>query len=446
MPSHKGLWLPPRVPSPPIHNTFWLLAERGLRMVVLALVLGLVARYLQPAGFGQLNFAIILCTLFAGSANLGLDGLIVGEMVQRPAEAGALLGTALRLRLGAGTLTAGGLTAAAFLIPALRTSAPLIAAVSLMLVAQAAEVVDLWFQRHLESWRTARARFITLLFGAGTRLALIMAGAPLFWFAAAQALDSLLFATALWLSYRDSPNRAAPWRWDAGIARHLLRRGAPLAVSTVVVAGVLRLDQFVVKAWLGTAAAGVYFAAARLVDIAVFVAGAFGTSLFPGLAAARTQGEDAFQARLQAGFDLLSALGWLTAVGALLFGPWGVKFLYGPAYAGAAPALVVLAANTIMLCSGLMRAQFILVAAPTWLHLPAALVGLAVQFPLAWWLVPRLGSTGAAAALAVSCVASGWLTSFAFPPLRPCAAAQTRGLLIPFFPQRWRAVRRLLYS
>jgi len=182
------------------------------------------------------------------------------------------------------------------------------------------------------------------------------------------------------------------------------------------------------------------------VDIPLLVASALGLSLFPGLAAARTQDPKKFQARLQAGFDLLSALGWATALGALAFGPWGMRLLYGPAYAGAVPVLVVLAFNTIVVFSSIVRAQFILMAAPTWLHLPAALVGLAVQFPLAWRLVPQLGPPGAAVALAVSCLASGWLTSFAFPALRPCAAAQTRGLLIPFFPQRWGAARRLLHS
>jgi O-antigen/teichoic acid export membrane protein len=447
VPCSGGSWLSFRVPaSQPIHNTFWLVAERALRMGVTALVLGLVARHLEPEGFGQLNFAIMLCGLFAGLANLGLDGLIVSEVVGRSAEAGALLGTALRLRLGAGVLAATGLTLTVFLAPGLRGSAPLVAAASLMLVAQAAEVVDLWFQRHLQSWRTAQARFIAMLLGACVRLAMVAMDAPVVWFAAAQAFDAIFFGTALWLAYRRSTEKAPAWRWDRAVAGHLIRRGTPLAVSSVVVMGCLRLDQFLVKAWLGTAAAGVYFAATRLVDIPLLVAGALGVSLFPGLATARAQDPKIFQARLQAGFDLLSALGWATALGALAVGPWGMRLLYGPAYVGAVPVLLVLAFNTIVVFSSIVRAQFILVAAPTWLHLPAALVGLAVQFPLAWRLMPLLGPPGAAVALAVSCLASGWLTSFAFPSLRPCAVAQTRGLLIPFFPQRWGAARRLLHS
>lgn len=432
--------------SRPLHNTFWLVAERALRMGVTALVLGLVARYLRPEGFGQLNFAITLCSLFTGLASLGLDGLVVGELVRQPTEAGTMLGTAFRLRLAAGLVTAAGLTAAAFLIPALRGSAPLVAAASLVLAAQAAEVVDLWFQRHLQSWRTARTRFVTMLFGAGVRVVLVKISAPVAWFAAAFALDAVLFGVALGLAYCHSPDKAPIWRWNTGAATALVRRGAPLAISSVVVLGCLRLDQLLVKAWLGAGAAGIYFAAARLIDIPLFVATALGLSLFPGLVAAQAESADAFRARLQASFDLLSALGWITALSSLVVGPWGMRLLYGRAYASATPILVILAFNTVVVFSSIVRAQFILIAASTWLHFASAIVGLAVQFPLACWLVPRMNSPGAAAALAISCLASGWATTFVFPALRPCAAAQTRGLLVPFFPQRWRAAARRLRS
>ena len=62
----------------------------------------------------------------------------------------------------------------------------------------------------------------------------------------------------------------------------------------------------------------------------------------------------------------------------------------------------------------------------------------------AWLLLPVLGSMGAALAAASAAVLGGWLSSFLVPALRPCAAAQTIGLLVLFSPRKWAGCIKLL--
>ncbi|MBL9216100.1 MAG: oligosaccharide flippase family protein [Opitutaceae bacterium] len=425
-------------PRAPLQNILWLVGERAGRALVTATVLGVVARHLEPAGFGQLNFAVAVAAIAAALANLGLEGVVVDELIRRPAQAGAVLGTALRLRLAAGLATAallGGLAALA--TPA---DAPVVAIVALGLAFQPADVIDLWFQRHLESRRTAVARLVGICAGATLKLWLAAAGAPLAAFAWAQVADVAFIAAALAWAVRRSPHPTGPWTWDPGLARQLWRRGAPLAVATLAVAFALRLDQLLVRGWLGEHDAGIYFAAVRLVDMILFAGAAMSLSLFPALSASRAASPGEFAARLQAQFDALSALGWIAGLGCTLAGPLVIRLLYGPAYAGAADALAVLGWAALVALNANVRWNFILLAAPVTLNLAAAALHAATLLALAAALLPRLGLAGAAWSLLAANLASGLATSFLFPPLRPCAAAQARGLLILFTPARWRGL------
>jgi PST family polysaccharide transporter len=430
-----------RVPvsGKPLQNILWLVGERLARVAVTALTLGLVARHLAPEGFGRLNFAVATAALGAALAALGLDGLVVAELVRRPGHEGAVLGTAFCLRAVAGAVTAALLAGGAWTVPDFRPDAPLIGIVALGLLLQPADIVDLWFQRHLQSRRASVARLVAVAAGSALKLGLVAGGAPLIAFVWAQAADALFSAAALGWAYRRSPDRAPRWSWDAPIASALLRRSLPLAVSGVVVVIALRLDQFLVRAWCDPDQTGLYFAASRLTEQVLFAGTAVTLSFFPALSASHLQG--GFPARLQSLFDLVSALGWTAALGFTGLGGWIVQALFGARFAGAGPVLAVQGWSCLFLLSAGVRWQFILLAAPTALNLAAAAVQIGVQIPAALWLMPRYGPVGAALASLVGAVASGWLTSFVFPPLRACAEAQTRGLLIPFAPSRWRAMR-----
>ena len=430
----------------PLQNIVWLVGERVGRAAITATVLGIVARHLEPSGFGRLNFAVTTMTICAAVASLGLEGVVVNELIRRPDQAGAVLGTAMRLRLLAGAVATGLLSGTSWVVPALRADALLISIVSLSLLLQPVEVVDLWFQRHLDSRRTVVARFVGIVAGATLKLWLVASGAELATFAWAQVADVGFIGLSLaWAGWR-SPHPSGSWRWDSEIARVLWRRGAPLALSGVVVAFAMRLDQLLVRLWLGEGQAGIYFAATRLTDMAVFAGGAMTLSLFPALAASHMRSITDYQARLQAMFDALTALGWAMAVGFTLAGPLIIRLLYGPAYTGAAAVLAVQGWACLIALSAAVRWNFIILSAPTIVNLGAALLHILTLLGVASALVPRWGPTGAAVSLLAANIVSGFLTTFLFPSLRPCAQAQARAFLILFTPGRWRDLLRQFHA
>ncbi|MBS5533269.1 oligosaccharide flippase family protein, partial [bacterium] len=75
-----------------------MLAEKGCRLVFGFLVGIYVARQLGPARYGLLNYAISFVALFSVLATLGMDPVVVRELVRRPGKANSILGSALGLK------------------------------------------------------------------------------------------------------------------------------------------------------------------------------------------------------------------------------------------------------------------------------------------------------------------------------------------------------------
>jgi O-antigen/teichoic acid export membrane protein len=68
-----------------------------------------VARYLGPEQFGLLNYAVAFVALFTSVATLGLNGIVVRDLVQDPSMAETTMGTAFMLSV-LGGLSAFGLS------------------------------------------------------------------------------------------------------------------------------------------------------------------------------------------------------------------------------------------------------------------------------------------------------------------------------------------------
>lgn len=426
-------------------NVFWLLADRGWRLILNIAVLGVVARHLGVEEFGRLNYAASLAAIFATLATLGIEGIVVRELVRRPQDARTLLGTAAALRLVGGFIALLCVGLAGFSHRDGHELAVLAMLVAGGFVPQALEVTDLWFQKEIQSRCTAIARGVAALLGAGVKLKLVQMNAPLTWFAFALGLDLALAATALVWTYQQRGGRISEWRFCRATARQLLREALPLIGAGLLVAVYLRVEQVLVRELLGDGAAGVYFAAARLAEQWLVLPGLLVTSVYPLLVGSQSGDSPNHAGRMQQLFDALTLLGLLIALGVAAFGPWLVPLIFGEKYRAAVPVLLVLAWTAPVIFNGAARAQYFLLENLTFYHVPSALIGIAVNVSVGLWALPRFGPVGAAASALGGYVCSAFVTSWLFPPLRACARLQTRAFLLPFAPHRigelWRHTR-----
>jgi O-antigen/teichoic acid export membrane protein len=399
-------------------NVGWLLADRLVRLVG-GLLVGLwVARYLGPASFGSYNYALALALIVGALAALGLDSIVVRDLVSAPDDAPAILGSAAMLRLGGGALAVAiAVGAAAMLRPGDGATLALTALISLGAPLQALAVIDLWFQARVESRDVVLARNAAFLAAALLKVGLILAGAPLIAFGWAFAAEAALGGLAVVIAYQRRGGRVAAWRARAARARALLADSWPLIFSGLMITLYMRIDQVMIGQMVGDAELGAYSAAVRIAEVFPMLPGAIIVSAFPAVVAAREVDEALFYSRLRRLYALVAALGYAAALAVSLCAPWLVAALTGPGYARAAPMLVVLAWAGLFTGLGMARSAYLNAANLARLHVITVTLGCLVNVGLNWLLIPAMGGLGAA----IASLIAYWLASFA-PPAR-CSPA-----------------------
>lgn len=393
-----------------IGNTAWLFADRISRMTIGMLVALWVARYLGPAQFGGFNYALAFAALFSAFANLGLDSIVIRNIVRDPTCAQETLGTAFALKLVGAFVTLLLSTVTIRLLRSPDDSALLmVAIIAAGNIFQAFDTIDFWFQSQVRSKFTVSARNAAFLLSSVIKVLLILTKAPLLAFVWVGVGEVFLGACGLIVAYRLAGHRLDDWSFSLFRARELLRQSWPLFLSAAFVTLYIRIDQVMVGQMMGDRDVGIYSAAARLTEAWYFIPMAITSSVFPAVVAAKQQGEASYYDRLE---KLLLLMVWLSlaiAIPSTLLADPIVRFLFGPEYQGAAAVLAVQCWSGLFIFSGLVSNQWYLLEDLNHYTLYRHVLGAGINVGLNLVLIPRYGIKGAALATLTTQLLSSFL-------------------------------------
>jgi PST family polysaccharide transporter len=411
-------------------NFGWLLGDRVFRLLVGLLINAWLVRYLGAGQLGLLSFAQSVVVITAVVSQLGLESIIVRDLVRRPADDDAILGTSLALRLlgAVGTLVlALGITAA------LRPSDPQALALTLICTAtafaQTLDVVEYWFQGRTEVAPAVAARALAFVVGAAMKLAAIALRAPLEVVAAILSIEYLLSSTALVAAYASRGRSPLRWRFERARARALLTDAWPLLLNSVALVISVRVDQMILTTLRGTTENGIYATAQRLTEIIYYVPVAVMATAGPVLLQSHRRDPQEYQRRLQRLFSMLALSGLAIATGVSLGAPWIVGLLFGAEFAESAGVLAIQVWSAPMIYLGMAQSNwFIAEGRQQGLMLRSAAAAV-MSIGLNLWLVPTLGARGSAITMVVSQFIAVFLLNALFPSTRALLRMQCRAFL-----------------
>jgi PST family polysaccharide transporter len=322
-------------------NMGWLMVDRIVRMAMGLFVGVWVARYLGPVQFGSLNFALAFVALFGTVATLGLEGIVVREVLHNTEHTHEILGTTLALRSGGGLLAVGLSIATLRLIqPHDKQALLLVSILSLTLVFQVFDTIDSFFQSQVQSKITVWAKDSAFLVFGAIRVSLIYAKAPVWSFAASYAGEIALGAVGLVLGYRLSGGRMFAWRSSKTRAIYLLKQSWPVIFSGMAIMVYVRLDMVMLKMMQGDFAVGLYSAATRVSEVWYFIPMAIVSSVSPAIMRVKDDPE-LFYSRLRKLFSLMTMTACVIGSIVALASHAIIRILYSTGYSGAAPVLAV---------------------------------------------------------------------------------------------------------
>lgn len=412
-------------------NTIWLTLDKLIRLGVGFFVGVWVARYLGPEKFGLLNYSAAWVGLFGAFATLGMDGIVVRDIVKAPKERGKLLGTCFALRIGGSVLLVIVSLGVALAVDGADGKRHLIVGIiAASQLFRPFDAIDLWFQAIVKWKNVFWARNFAFLFSTVIRIALVMSGAELSAFAWMFVADAAMTAACLTAASFISRNKSGKWIFDATVAAYLLKSSWPLALSAVAIVIYTRVDQVMIGRILNDENVGIYSAAVRLSEIWYFFPVAAMQSFFPSLVQAKNNNEPDYWKRLLYLNTLLLWLSVIVAVTFQLLSSWMVVLLFGAEYSAAAPILRIHCWAGLFVVLGVVSGQWYVIENLQRIELYKTVAGAVTNVILNLFLIKFFGAIGAAWATIISQMLAAFLMAGFIPRARPIF----RVMIKAFFP------------
>ena len=386
-----------------LSNTGWLFADKILRMGMGLLVSVWVARYLGPEQFGLFNYATAIVALFTAISTLGLNNIVVRDLVKHPEDAKATLGTAFLLQLIGGIIATGAaVVAVSIMRPDDAIAKLMVAIVGSAMVFKASDVIRYWFEAQVQSKYTVWVENAAFLVFAAVKVVLILATAPLLAFVWIVLAEAAIVAVLLLFIYTQQDNRLSAWRCHYARAKTLLHDSWPLILSGLAAMLYMRIDQIMLGQMLGNEAVGIYSAAVRISEIWYFIPTMITASVFPSIIKSRSENRKIYYLRTQKLFDLMMALALSLAIPISLTAEWIMVLLYGGGYSESAQILIIHIWTGIFVFSGVASSRWFIAENLQKYTFYRTLAGCAVNLTLNYLLIPRYGAIGSAWASVIS--------------------------------------------
>jgi len=393
-------------------NTSWMFGEHFLRILAGVLVGIYVARYLGPEQFGVYSYAIAFVALFGAVARVGLDGIVVRDLLNHPEKRDLYLGTAFWLKL-IGALLA--LITVAIVVQFTSNDATTNLYIFIIaggMIFQAFDVVDFHFQSRILYKYVAISKLVQVALSAALKLYFIFTQADLFWFVLVSLIDQITLALSLAFAYWRQKIGSFFGNFSVATAKTMLSNSWPLIVTAIAITIYTRIDQIMIKEMLGEREVGIYSAAVRLSEAWYFVPVIITTSLFPAILNARKIGQELYNKRLQRLYTVLVYFAVGVALPVTFTAESIVVTVYGTIYEDAGAVLSIYIWAGLFVGLGTVNGQWFLAENLQNLATRNALIGAAANVALNYILIPIYGVKGAALGTFISYGVAAYLSLF----------------------------------
>ncbi len=378
------------------------MGEKIIRLLI-ALSVGVwVTRYLGPEQFGVLSYAQSFVGIFAALSSLGLNDIIIRELVKTQDEKDVILGSSFGLQTIGSTVIMLILSISVLINDNDELTNKIIIILGLLTFINSFNVITSYFHSVVKSKFFAITGLTGVIISALLKIYLILGDYTLIYFVYVLAFDVIFLTIGLIWFYIRTGSSLLTWRFSWSVAISLLKDAWPLILSGIIVSIYMKIDQVMIKEFLGNSDVGQYSAAVRLSEAWYFIPTIICSSLFPAIINAKIKDDDLYMSRLQRLYNLMVVLGSIIIVPVLLFSDWMIQILYGEAFSESASVLNIHILGSVFVFLGVANQKWFISENFQAYNIICLGFGMIVNIILNILMIPQLGIMGAAYATLIS--------------------------------------------
>lgn len=297
-----------------------------------SLIVGIaVARYLGPEMYGIIAFATAVYTLLVIIVSLGIDDIIMKDMMQHEEKQDSIQGSALFVKSAAAFLVYG-IVFIYFLINYSGEKLYSVLIITGAVLFQPLSVFSCIFLINAHAKYTSLARMISYTLSSLLKIILIIFKAPVTYFAFAVFIDYAVLYLTVILMYKYKKYTVSGWHIDISYIKYILKSAVPLFAAVLFYTFYQKVTVIIISSMYSDYASGIYSAAARLTEIWYLVPAVLMTAFYPAVVKAKQISEEEYNKRIKALFYVTTIPFILMAFFAAVLSPLIIKILYGEKY------------------------------------------------------------------------------------------------------------------
>lgn len=386
-----------------LSNSVWLLADKILRMCVGLFVGVWIARYLGPEQFGLWNFAIAFTAIFSAFSTMGLDGIVIRELVKNPHRQNELLGSAFVIKLFGGVLAILLALIAVLLMRGVEVITLWLVGLSAAgFIFQSINVIDFYFQSKIKSKYTVYAANAAFILMTIVKIILLITAAPLIAFALTGLGEVVLTAIFLLMAYKLNHSSIGDWCFSWLVAKELLKDSSILIFSDLCVIFNMNIDKVMLMQLMDVNDVGLYSVTITLVSTFYVVPLVIGSSITPKLTTLFESDYALYKRYVKKTYMYVGVSVILIGLLLSVFSKNIILLLYGKNYLDSAHLLTICAIALIFVSQVSLRGRMLIIEANTSQMLFFAVLSVITNVLMNIWLIPLYGAVGAAYAYIIS--------------------------------------------
>lgn len=412
-----------------IKNASWLIGGRIIQMFCSLFVGVLTARFLGPSSYGLIGYAGAYTAFFTSLCNLGLNSIIVKELIDNKESQGKILGTIIGLRALSSLLSTITIIGIVSIIDRGESITILVVALcSISLVFQAGESINYWFQSRYQSKVTSIAILFTYLIVSSYKVILLILKKEVQWFAFATVLDFICLSIFLYVSYKKYGGPKLSFSWTLG--KKLLGKSYHYILSGMMVAVYGQTDKMMLKQMLNQNEVGYYSIAQTISNMWVFILAAIIDSIYPTIMRLYQQNKKEFEQKNKQLYAIVFYLSLFVSLGILILGGFVIKVLYGNDYLPAALPLKIITWYTAFSYLGVARNAWIVCENKQkylkYMYVCAAIINIILNLIF----IPILGAAGAALASLITEMSTSLILPLMWKDMRKNVKLMIEGIFL----------------
>ena len=400
-----------------LKNAKWIIVCKIAQSLLQFIVGMLSARYLGPSNYGLINYAASIAAFAMPLMKLGLDAILVYELVNSPEKEGEIMGTSLILNIISGIVCAIGVTSVAISMNLGETETIIVCALyNLSIVFAAFEMIQYWFQYKLKSKYSSVTMLVSYVVVSAYKVFLLATQKSVYWFAISHAIEFGIIGAILIIVYVKKSRERFTFSLDR--AKSMLARSKHYIFASMMIVVIQNTDHIMLTMMQGKTENGFYSAAITCVSIFQFVYIAVVDSFRPMILSKKKENITEYQNNISRLYGITLYVAVVHCIAFFVLAEFIIYILYGNDYANAASVLRALVFYFVFSVMGLVRNVWILAEEQQKYLWVINLSGALLNIVLNAFMIPIWGAFGAAlASLLTQCFAN-FILGFIIKPLR----------------------------